>query len=332
MAESNVAIEVVTIAQGRLSATVLSLGASLMELAVEMPEGRRPVILSLGDPEAYRSNPHYLGVIAGRCANRIWGGECVIDGKRHQLDLNENGETHLHGGSAGFSRKLWQVTTRRETSVTLTLQSPDGDQGYPGTVTSTCRYDLLPDDRLRITLSATTDATTLVNLAAHAYFNLSPGTSVLDHGLTMPAHRYMPVDAKLIPDGLLLPVSGTGFDFTSPVRIGTQLAQTATGFDHNFVLADAPRPEPALVARLVSPNEDLALELWSTEPGLQFYDGAKLSGIAQHGPLRPFDGCCLEPQRFPDAIHHPHFASAILQAGERYQQVSEYRFLSPNAA
>ncbi len=328
MAENSPAIEAVSLSEGRLSATVLTMGASLMHLTLDMPDGPRPLILSLQEPEAYRSNPHYLGVIAGRCANRVRGGECIIDGRVHQLDLNENGETHLHGGSMGFSRRSWTITERSPSRLMMVLHSADGDQGYPGNLICSCLYELLPGNRLRITLSAASDAATLVNLAAHAYFNLAPGSSILDHELQMQATHYTPVDDKLIPDGLLLPVGGTAYDFITPSRIGTQRQRTAGGFDHNFVLARAARAEPVFAARLVAPQRDLALELWTTEPGLQFYDGAKLDGGAVSHPLLPFAGCCLEPQRFPDAIHHPQFASALLQPGQHYHQVTEYRFVA----
>lgn len=327
MTDTSTAIEAVSLSEGRLSATVLTMGASLMHLTLEMPEGPRPVILSLHDPEAYRGNPHYLGVIAGRCANRIRAGECNIAGRVHQLDLNENGETHLHGGSKGFSRRQWTITERSSSRLMLVLHSPDGDQGYPGNLDCSCLYELLPDNRLRITLAAVADVATLVNLAAHAYFNLSLGSSILDHELQMQATHYTPVDDKLIPGGLLLPVGGTAYDFISPSRIGVQRRRTAAGFDHNFVLARAPRAEPAFAARLVAPQRDLALELWTTEPGLQFYDGAKLEGGAASQLLLPFAGCCLEPQRFPDAVHHPQFASALLEPGQTYSQVTEYRFI-----
>ncbi len=317
----------ITIAAGRLSATILNVGAALMDFAVDMQGGRRPLILSLSDANAYRTNPHYLGAIAGRCANRIRGGACIIDGRLHQLDRNENGETHLHGGPKGFSRKFWNIVAHTPESVDLALHSPDTDQGYPGNLDCTCRYELLPGNRMRITLSATADATTLVNLAAHAYFTLAPQSSVLDHALQIAAEHYTPVDANLIPDGRQLAVRGTGFDFTSLSRIGTQREGTPAGFDHNFILAGAPRHEPAFAARLRSPLQDLSLEIWTTEPGLQFYDGAKLQGDPTNpsGTLRPFAGCCLEPQRFPDAIHHPHFAGALLPAGAVYRQVTEYR-------
>lgn len=322
-------IEVFTISAGRISAQVLNMGAALMELSVAKPEGPRPVILSLGNPQAYASNRNYLGVIAGRCANRIRGGECVIGGKAYQLDCNENAKTHLHGGSNGFSRKLWTMQRHAGNAVELRLHSPDGDQGYPGNMEATCLYEAFAEARLRITLSARADATTLANLAAHGYFNLSPGSSVLDHTLQVHATHYTPVDRDLIPDGRLLPVAGTCFDFTSPTRIGASRAESAIGYDHNLVLALAPRPEPQLAATLTSPASDLAMEIHTTEPGIQFYDGQKLSaspGDTGSG-LHPFGGLCLEPQRFPDAIHHPGFATALLPAGSLYRQVTEYRFI-----
>lgn len=298
-----------------------------MTLSIAMPEGPRPVILSLGSAAAYMDNPHYLGVIAGRCANRIRGGECMIDGKAYALDRNENRTTHLHGGAQGFSRKQWDVTARTPQTVALRLHSPDGDQGYPGNMLAECVYEALPGLRLRITLTAMSDAETLANLASHSYFNLSPGSSILEHKLQVFAGRYTPVDAQLIPDGRLLPVSGTCFDFTSPSCIGARRSESPIGYDHNLVLASAPRPEPELAAILTSPDEDLSVQIRTTEPGLQFYDGHKLSPDAT-SQLHPFDGCCLEPQRFPDAVHHPQFASAVLLAGDTYRQVTEFQFLT----
>jgi aldose 1-epimerase len=321
--------ETASISSGPLSAQVLAFGAALMRLSFAMPEGPRPVVLSLDGPRAYITNPHYLGVIAGRCANRIRGGDCVIGGRAYHLDRNENGETHLHGGKGGFSHQLWRIVRQTPTSIELRLHSPDGDQGYPGNMKVACRYDVLPGGRLRIALQATCDTTTLANLAPHAYFNLAPGSSILDHKLQILAAHYLPVDAQLIPDGRLLPVSGTCFDFTQPRRIGARRAESNLGYDHNFVLAPHPRQEPQLAAILTSPNGDLSLEIRTTEPGLQFYDGQKLSSEPEEKAtqLRAFEGCCLEPQRFPDAIHHDHFASAILSANQTYRHVTEYSFV-----
>jgi aldose 1-epimerase len=311
-----------------LSATVLALGAALYNLEVEMPGGPRQVILGLPSPEAYHHNPHYLGAIAGRCANRIRDGHCVIAGRTHQLDCNEAGITHLHGGSVGFSRRRWTLTARSATAVELELHSEDGDQGYPGNLVVTCRYEVLPPACLRLTLSALSDAPTLVNLAGHAYFSLEPGRSVLDHGLLIDADHYTPVDERLIPDGRILPVAGTCFDFTAMRRIGERRTLSPIGYDHNFVLSRERNQQPRRAAMLMSPSGDLAMEIWTTEPGLQFYDGQKLgSGPGEPpGPLLPFAGCCLEPQRHPDAIHHEAFAQALLPAGEEYVQVTEYRF------
>lgn len=323
-------IKAFSISRGGLRASVLTIGAALHDLTIDMPGGPRRVILRHAAPETYVDNPHYLGVIAGRCANRIRGGQCVIGGREYQLDRNEGGHTHLHGGRFGFSRRLWALVVHSEHAVTLALHSADGDQGYPGNASITCGYEILTDARLRLTLRATCDADTLMNLAGHGYFNLQPGTSILDHTLLINAGSYTPVDQSLIPDGKVVRVDGTCFDFREPRRIGERRGESPLGFDHNFVLSGAPRGEPQLAATLVSPSRDLAMRIFTTEPGLQFYDGQKLSPDASEpdSGLRPFAACCLEPQRFPDAIHYPHFAQALLRANQQYQQVTEYQFES----
>lgn len=321
-------IEVVAIERGGLSAQVLSAGASLFDLSVKMGGGKRRVILQLPSIEDYRDNPNYLGVIAGRCANRIRAGQCRIGGREVQLDLNERGKTHLHGGSQGFSRRNWLVGTRTPDRVELSLVSPDGDMGYPGTVTARCRYEALDGLALRITLEAETDAETLVNLAAHGYFNLLPGSSVLDHRLEIAAEHYTPVDADLIPDGRIVPVAGTAFDFRTARAIGAGRQGSAQGYDHNFVLAREPSAAPRHAVELAAPDGSIATEIRTTEPGLQFYDGQMLGpppGDAR-GEMVRFGGLCLEPQRFPDAVHHGNFAQSLLRPGETYRQVTEYRF------
>ncbi len=318
----------IDIAHQNMRASILTIGAALFDLTLEMPAGPRRVILRHATPEAYLDNPHYLGVIAGRCANRIRDGHCRIGDREVQLDRNENHTTHLHGGRNGFSRKSWSIESHTDRAVVLSLQSADGDQGYPGNASVTCSYEILPGARLRLTLRATSDAATLMNLAGHGYFNLQPGTSILDHSLRINADTYTPVDQALIPDGRILPVEGTCFDFRAPCRIGEHRGQSPLGFDHNFVLAAGPRSEPRLAATLVSPSHDLCMNIVTTEPGLQFYDGQKLSPDPGQpgGELRPFAACCLEPQRHPDAVHHPHFAQALLQPNHQYLQVTEYQF------
>ncbi len=320
-------ISEIRLKRGGLSASVLTMGASLFDLSVAMPEGNRRVILQLPSPEDYRRNPHYLGVIAGRCANRIQDGRCTIGGKDHQLDRNERGVTHLHGGSVGFSRRNWNVAGQGSDWVVLRLVSPDGDMGYPGAVRASCRYELLDNLSLRITLEARTDAETLVNMAAHGYFNLLPGSSILDHKLEIEADAYTPVDSGLIPDGRILPVEGTAFDFRRLHAIGSLRSGTPQGYDHNFVLAREPRAEPVHAATLLAPDGSLAMTVWSTEPGLQMYDGQMLGADASdtRGELVRFGGLCLEPQRFPDAIHHPGFAQSLLQPDKAYLQVTEYK-------
>lgn len=321
-------VEAVSIAADGLEARVLTFGATLADLVVATPAGPRSVILGFDDLDSYLAHGAYFGAIAGRCANRIAGGRFGLDGIQHQLDVNEAGRTHLHGGGDGFFRRNWTVVDASENSVLLGLTSPDGDQGYPGKVIVTCRYSL-DRGRLRIALGARTDAPTLMNLAPHAYFNLEGSGSILDHRLKIAAEAYTPVDAESIPTGEVLAVDDTAFDFRElrPIRNAPDDAHQA--YDHNLVLAMQPAPEPWHAARLEGPRSGIRLDLWTTEPGLQLYDGAFLpvaqplrGGIAgvHHGAL------CLEPQRFPDAANHPHFPSAVLRPGEIYSQVTEYRF------
>ncbi|GAA2890138.1 aldose 1-epimerase [Aminobacter niigataensis] len=321
-------VEAVSIAADGIEARVLTFGATLADLTVTTPAGPRSVILGFNDLDGYLAHGGYFGAIAGRCANRIAGGRFSLDGVQHQVDVNEAGRTHLHGGGEGFYRRNWTVVDASENSVLLGLTSPDGDQGYPGKVIVTCRY-LLDKGRLRIALGGRTDAPTLMNLAAHAYFNLGGSGSILDHRLKIAAEAYTPVDAASIPTGEVLAVDDTVFDFRElrAIRNGQDDAHQA--YDHNFVLAMQPAPEPWHAARLEGSRSGIRLDLWTTEPGLQFYDGAFLPVAPPlRGGIDPvrFGALCLEPQRFPDAANHPHFPSTVLRPGEIYSQVTEYRF------
>jgi len=323
-------VELHTIRAGRYQADILSYGATIADLTVPVAGDTRSVVLGLADLADYPAHAAYMGAVAGRCANRIAGGRFELEGRTHQLACNERGRTHLHGGALGFGRRVWRVDEVEADRVALSIASPNGEEGYPGTVRASCVYHLADAGILTITLTATTDAPTLVNLATHSYFNLGGGDTVLDHALTLAADRYTPVDADLIPTGEVAPVAGTRFDFRSPRRIGERRAQTDAGYDHNFAIAMAPSAEPRLAARLESPNRDLAMELWSTEPGLQFYDGQYLppqQALRGRSGLR-FGGCCLEPQRFPNAINQPGFPSPVLRPGETYRQLTQYRFFS----
>ncbi|KQU64743.1 aldose epimerase [Aminobacter sp. DSM 101952] len=321
-------VEAISIAAEGIEARVLTFGATLADLVVATPAGRRSVILGFDDLDGYLAHGAYFGAIAGRCANRIAGGRFSLDGIQHQLDVNEAGRTHLHGGGDGFFRRNWTIVDASENSVLLGLTSPDGDQGYPGRVIVTCRYSL-DKGRLRIALGGRTDAPTLMNLAPHAYFNLDGSGSILDHRLRIAAEAYTPVDMAGIPTGEVLAVDDTVFDFRDlrPIRNGPDGAHST--YDHNFVLAMQPAPEPWHAARLEGPRSGIRLDLWTTEPGLQFYDGAFLPvAPLLRGGIEPvrFGALCLEPQRFPDAANHPHFPSTVLRPDEIYSQVTEYRF------
>jgi aldose 1-epimerase len=321
-------VDVITISAGGTQAKILALGASIADLTVPVTGQARSVVLGLANYADYVDRGQHMGAVAGRCANRIADGKFQLDGKAYQLPLNERGVTHLHGGMMGFGRRVWTVEMETDSRVVLSIESADGEEGYPGHVRARCVYTLTPEGVLRIALTADTTTPTLVNLATHSYFNLAGSETILDHTLTLASDSYTPVDARLIPTGEIASVAGTGFDFRKPAGIGANRALTPTGFDHNFALAAAPTADPRFVARLAAPSDDLALEIWSTEPGVQFYDGQYLPEADGFRGRRSTKhaGCCLEPQRFPDAINHPDFPSAVLRPGETYRQVTEYRF------
>lgn len=318
-------------------AKVITYGAVLRDLVVPRPDGAmQRVVLGLETLEDYLNHSPHFGANAGRYANRIGGGRFVLDGKAYQLPLNQENRHSLHGGGQGFGKRLWTVLHHDGASVTLALVSPDGDAGYPGTLTVTCRYTLTEASALSIAFTAHTDAPTVLNLAHHSYFNLDGGHDILDHDLTVRANVMTPVDADMIPDGSLLPVSGTPFDFRRPRPIRLANADgTRFGYDHNFVLRRERREpmtgglELAHAATLAAAASSLQMEVWTTEPCLQVYDGSKLNlpvpGLsgARYGASA---GIALEPQHAPDSPNLPHLPSTVLRPGELYRQATEYRF------
>ncbi|AXS38900.1 aldose epimerase family protein [Breoghania sp. L-A4] len=312
------------IAAGGLSASILTYGAAVRRLRV----GGRDVVLGLETLEDYVLHSPHMGAIAGRYANRIKGGRFELDGVPVQLTCNE-GDNHLHGGARGFGKRAWQLEQHDKRSVLLKYVSRDGEEGYPGRVEALCRYTLTGSGALRIKLTATTDAPTLVNLAHHSYFNLGGGADVLDHTVEIAAERYLPIDAEAIPTGQIRKVDWTPYDFREGRRIRRKPSEKDVIFDHNFCLADAPRGDLGFAASVEAPDEDCRMEVWTTEPGLQFYDGAKLNvpvaGLdgRRYGPCAGF---CMEPQRWPDSPNHADFPGAVLRPGESYSQVTEYRF------
>ena len=318
----------VSLAGGDLSVKVINFGAVIRD--VRLAGIARPLVLGFDRLDDYlRHSPHF-GAVAGRCANRIAGGRLMIDGRRHQLSLNENGRTHLHGGFKGFGVRAWRVLAQDERSVTLGISADNGEEGYPGRVDATCRYTVEPPATIRIEFEATTNAPTIVNLAQHSYFNLSGDDTILDHRVMIRADAYTPFDQDKIPTGAILPVAGTLFDFRELRPIRRTNGANRFEYDINYVVAEARAAEPRPVARLESPSGDVALDVASTEPGLQFYDGCMMKEI----PVPGLDGrryglnagCCFEPQVFPDSPNHPGFPSAILRPGETYRQTTLFAF------
>ncbi len=317
-------------------AKVIGLGAVLRDLLVPAGEGRsQRVVLGLNSLEDYIGHSPYFGAIAGRYGNRIREGRFRLADRVHQLSVND-GRNSLHGGARGFSHQPWQLAALDGSSAALTLLSPDSDQGYPGNLTVSCIYRLV-GTTLRVELTAATDADTPVNLCQHSYFNLDGSPSILDHSLHLAADFYTPTDAELIPTGEVRAVAGTPYDFrpSRPVRFADDTGQPVR-YDTNFVLRRdrlAPSGKDGFclthAATLASATSGVSMEVWTTEPGLQFYDGwmtdVPVAGLDGR-PYGAYAGLCLEPQHFPDSPNRPHFPSTILRPGSAYRQITEYRF------
>ncbi len=314
-------------------AKITNFGATLTELWMPDKKGiTANVILGFDNVAQYEdhTNPHFGGTI-GRYANRIGNAQFTIDGTTFNLAKN-NGPNNLHGGPIGWDRQVWQAEAKKTTegpSVKFTLQSKDGDSGFPGTVTATVTYTLTNDNALRLDYSATTDKTTPINLCNHAYFNLAgAGTrDVLNHELTLFADRHTPTDDTLIPTGELAPVKSTALDFTKQTKVGAHIAELKNGYDHNFVLCLQPR-SISLAARLFEPSSGRTMEVWTTEPGLQLYTSYWLDGTLKGngGTYNRADALCLETQHFPDSVNKPQFASPLIAPGEEYRQTTIYKF------
>ncbi|MFW6868396.1 aldose epimerase family protein [Nocardioides sp. CPCC 206347] len=306
---------------------LLDVGATVQRLVVTGGDGvRRDVALGLADGAAVRSSPDYVGSIVGRYANRIAGGRWILDGTGFSVPTNDRGH-HLHGGPDGFHTRTWRVVEQSEDAVVLELVSPDGDAGYPGELTARARYSV-SGDAVELELTATTTASTIVNLTSHAYLNLHGAGTIDEHRLTVPARAYTPVDDTSIPIGAHEPVDGTPFDLRRPTALGAVVrsdhpqVRSARGIDHNFVV-DGGGWRP--VAVLEGPATRTRMELWSDQPGLQVYTGNFLDGSAldrEGRMLRQGDGIALEPQRHPDSPNRqagPDWPSAVLRPGETYR-------------
>lgn len=287
------------------------------------------VVLGFDSLSGYLAKPPYFGAIIGRYGNRIGKGTFKIDTASYKLATN-NGENHLHGGNKGYDKVVWDATAADSTaSLTLTYLSKDGEEGYPGNLKITVVYTLTDDNELLIDYSAETDKTTVVNLTNHSYFNLTGdvANTILDHQLQVNADKYTPVDAGLIPTGELKDVKGTPFDFLQPHKIGERITAVDGGYDHNFVLTRKGNDlEP--VATLTDSVSGRKLEVFTTEPGLQFYSGNFLDGTFKTTagtPINIHTALCLETQHFPDSPNKPSFPATLLKPGEKYHTVTKYK-------
>ena len=341
-------VEAVTLSNGHgVSARIITLGASLQSLTLPDRQGRMAdVVLGYPDAATYITKPQYFGATVGRFANRIAKGQFTLDGKHYQLPIND-GPNSLHGGTKGFDKVLWtitRVTKGASPSVTMRYVSPDGDQGYPGTLTVDATYTLDDKNELTIDYRATTDRPTIVNISNHTYWNLGGegSGSVMDDVLTIPADQFTPVDATLIPTGEFRAVAGTDYDFRKGKPIGRdirdgkepQLLQ-GRGYDMNWVISRSKAATPRLVARVADPHSGRVLSLYSAQPGLQFYSGNFLDGtsVGKSGHIyRQGDAFVLEPQIFPDTPNQPSFGSARLAPGQTYENHIVYRFSVEGAA
>jgi len=320
----------------------MNYGGIILSLRVPDRDGTfDDVVLGYETLAAYVDESPYFGAIVGRYANRIARGRFTLNGKTYDLATN-NGPNHLHGGTVGFDQRVWAArpfVDEHGAGIELSYTSPDGEEGYPGTLDTTVRYTLTDDNQLIVYYQATTTETTPVNLSQHTYFNLAGDgrRDVLDHRLMLNANRFTPVDATLIPTGALHPVAGTPFDFTSPTPIGARIdadhPQIAYGggYDHNFVLdrSAAGKDSLALAARVVEPQTGRVMTVHTTEPGVQFYTGNFLDGSLTGKDGAVYDrhyGFCLETQHFPDSPNQSNFPSTILQPGETHRSRTIFTF------
>jgi aldose 1-epimerase len=325
---------------------ILTYGGIIQELTVPDRRGRAAnVVLGFATLDEYVARnapggggPVFFGALVGRYANRIAKGTFTLDGTTYHLPVNNNGNS-LHGGTAGFDQKVWDATeTAGEDRVSLRLRyvSPDGEMGYPGTLTTDVTYTLDNDNQLTVNYRATTDSPTVVNLTNHTYWNLAGESSgsVYDQRLHLNADHYTPTDATQIPTGAVDPVKGTPLDFTEPTAIGARIHHadpqllTGQGYDLNWVLNRESADGLELAARAEDPESGRVLTVWTTLPGIQFYSGNYLTGALTGTGGRTYRqsyGFALETQHFPDSPNHPHFPSTVLRPGEVYDHTTVFR-------
>jgi len=314
-------------------AKVTSYGTIITELRVPDRQGRLgDVVLGFDNLEQYVKGHPCFGCTVGRVANRIAKGRFTLDGRTYVLAVND-GPNHLHGGLQGFDKKVWKAEAQPGAAVKFTYTSPDGEEGYPGTLAVTVTMALTDRNELRLDYYATTDKPTPVNLTNHSYFNLAGHGDALRHELMIAADYYTPSDSTSIPTGEIKAVKGTPLDFTRPQAIGSRLGQlhnVPVGYDNNYVLNGGGKGV-ALAARVHEPESGRAMEVHTTEPGVQLYTANYLEGSlrGKGGEVyRQHAAFCLETQHFPDSVNKPGFPPVILRPGQSYQQTTVFRFFS----
>lgn len=335
-------VELYTLDNGKgMKVAVTNYGGIITAIEVPDRDGKLgDVALGFDSLEGYWRGHPYFGAIIGRYGNRIGKARFTLGGVEYRLAAN-NGENHLHGGIRGFDKALWtprDVSTADTPGLELRYLSKDGEEGYPGNLAVKVTYRVTPQNELRIDYEASTDRDTIVNLTNHTYFNLAGqgNGDILKHELMLAAEHFTPVDAGLIPTGEIRPVKGTPFDFTQPTSVGAHIdaddeqLRYGKGYDHNFVLSK-PDGALALAARVREPSSGRVMEVFTTEPGVQFYTGNFLDGtiVGKQGKVyhRRY-GFCLETQHFPDSPNKPAFPSVVLRPSMQYRSTTIYRFSS----
>jgi aldose 1-epimerase len=328
------AVEIYTLKSDVLEARIITFGARVVSIATPDRDGKvANVVLRYSTLDGYEADKNYFGAVVGRYGNRIGNGRFTLEGHEYHVPINNNGQS-LHGGTLGFDKLLWQAKPIAG-GVEMTLVSKDGDQGYPGTLTAHVRYTL-HHDALRIDYVSSTDKPTVVNLTNHSYFNLSGDETktILGDEMTLPADKFTPVTASLIPTGELAPVEGTPFDFRKATVIGARIHENneqlkiAGGYDHNWVLRGV-NGEIKTAARVYDPVSGRVLTVTTTEPGVQFYTGNFLDGtkFGSAGESHAKNtGLCLETQHFPDSPNKPMFPSTELKPGESRHSTTIFTF------
>lgn len=317
-----------------LVARVMTYGATLVDMLVPDREGRlADVHLGLEKLEDYLRGHPYLGSTVGRFANRIAKGRFVLDGREYALAIN-NGPNSLHGGVVGFDKKVWKAEPLPGAAVKFSCISPDGEEGFPGTLHVSVTCTLTDANELRLDYVATTDRSTVLNLTNHAYWNLAGAGAgdVLGHILQIAAERYTPKDDTSVPTGEIALVMSTPLDFRQPRPIGRDLPQRPgepAGYDHNFVLDNGGGAAPGFAARAEEPGSGRVLELFTTEPGVQLYTANYFDGSlrGKAGAIyRQHAGFCLETQHYPDSVNKPHFPPTVLRPGQTFRSTTVHRF------